>query len=781
MKNSPRRLNRKQKKLLYQLVLSYMAVLIIPVFVLSILINNSIIIYSKEKVIGANLMKLQVMQGSIDSCFNEIKNSAITIAHDKRTDSIHTLKRADTKYSFDSVLKVMDVMQLFKETWGLKSYIHSMYLYNADERLVISSFGGLHKEEDFYDTAWIDAINDQSSFEIYVTDVRKPVNPVSPNDIRMSGVDEDVLTFIFPLEYIKFRGAVAINVRYDDLFKDLKPLPDHPEIRFVVEQQGRMLFNGLDEHNEMDIDSSVIIENVLNNSDDYGHFMHTHDNQEYLVTFWKSKISNLVFISLDNTGRLFDKIFLFKTLLLSVSASLVIVGLFLSYMMSRKIYSPIGKVLEELKSHLKIDVFNNKNELALIYDAVNELVTKGRETEQIISMNRDKLMEAQIAGLVMGRISDHSEYAFLQDYNACLLISLDKYKELARNSTNEEQQEYKSIMLNISNQIVNTYARGYSAVLQADKIVMIISLNKDQLDEFDEISSSICNRLIDETSSVKNISISLALGGLYQGYANIRKSFIEAEETLNYRFFYGYGSCIRYEDVKKRKEVCSFFQEKDNYVINYLQLNAKEEFYKLVKDFAECLTDSDDVTYESVVQTVIHLVSRVTEHLAALNITMDHIFEENSNVYLEIIGIETLDLMCEWLCSFYGKVSSYLDQHAERMSDKKYVAEIVEIIEKNYMWADLDIQWVAEQLNLSYSHTRRIFKEQIGMNFLDYLNKTRIEHAKKLLANSDYTVAEVALRSGYNNDQAFNRFFKKFEGITPGMYRVSYLKAREAI
>ena len=348
------------------------------------------------------------------------------------------------------------------------------------------------------------------------------------------------------------------SIRYDDLFKDLKPLPDHPEIRFVVEQQGRMLFNGLDEHNEMDIDSSVIIENVLNNSDDYGHFMHTHDNQEYLVTFWKSKISNLVFISLDNTGRLFDKIFLFKTLLLSVSASLVIVGLFLSYMMSRKIYSPIGKVLEELKSHLKIDVFNNKNELALIYDAVNELVTKGRETEQIISMNRDKLMEAQIAGLVMGRISDHSEYAFLQDYNACLLISLDKYKELARNSTNEEQQEYKSIILNISNQIVNTYARGYSAVLQADKIVMIISLNKDQLDELDEISSSICNRLIDETSSVKNISISLALGGLYQGYANIRKSFIEAEETLNYRFFYGYGSCIRYEDVKKRKEVCSF-------------------------------------------------------------------------------------------------------------------------------------------------------------------------------------------------------------------------------
>ena len=85
--------------------------------------------------------------------------------------------------------------------------------------------------------------------------------------------------------------------------------------------------------------------------------------------------------------------------------------------------------------------------------------------DRIISMNRDKLMEAQIAGLVMGRISDHSEYAFLQDYNACLLISLDKYKELARNSTNEEQQEYKSIMLNISNQIVNTYARGYSCLL----------------------------------------------------------------------------------------------------------------------------------------------------------------------------------------------------------------------------------------------------------------------------------------------------------------------------
>ena len=775
MKLIGKSLTGKQKRLLYQLFFSYLMFLVIPILIFSIFIVEIIINDIKERVINSNLMKLQIMQESIDAYINEINNCALTIANDRRTDSIYNVNR-DNLFSFDNVSKVMDVKQLLRETRGLKNYIHSIYLYNKDEQIVICSTGGIYKTEDFYDTQWMNSINDIDFFEVYITDVRKPVNAKLPDYLKYEGIDvEDVLTFIFPLKYIRLRGAVAINVRYNDMFKDLKSLPDSSEVYLIVDKRGRILFNGLDDGGKMEIDSSAVIDRVLAHNSDQGFLTFHNNDREYLTTFWSSMKSNLIVISVDHAGQLFNKILLFKSMITLLSASILFVGIILSYLMSRRIYNPIGKVFDQLKNYIIRDISDHalkKNELILIYDAVNKLINKERETEQIIKANRQKLLEAHIMRLIMGRISEESpEYLALNDYNACLLISIDRYREFSSKFTSKEQEQYKSVILNICNQVVNRYAKGYSAILQMDKIVTIISVNKEQLDEFNNISRSICDMILAEVDAIMDITISSALGCIYKGSENIHNSFIEAEKALDYRFFYGYGCCIAYQDIKWRKETCNYFQDKDSYVLNYLKSNSNMEIRNLIHEFVRELKGRHNVSYESVIQTVIHLISKTSEYLASLYITINNIFEENSNIFMEIMEIETLDEMQQWLCTFYDKVISYLENHAERLDNKKYVMKIIEIIKNKYTCPDLDIQWIADHLNLSYSHVRRMFKEEVGINFLDYLNSIRVEHAKSLLANSDLTIAEIATMSGYNNDQSFNRFFKKHEGITPGMYR----------
>jgi transcriptional regulator GlxA family with amidase domain len=57
------------------------------------------------------------------------------------------------------------------------------------------------------------------------------------------------------------------------------------------------------------------------------------------------------------------------------------------------------------------------------------------------------------------------------------------------------------------------------------------------------------------------------------------------------------------------------------------------------------------------------------------------------------------------------------------------------------------------------------------MNYLDYVNRTRIDNAKRLLGDSGRALAEVARACGYANAQSLNRFFKKYEGVTPGAYQ----------
>jgi YesN/AraC family two-component response regulator len=54
---------------------------------------------------------------------------------------------------------------------------------------------------------------------------------------------------------------------------------------------------------------------------------------------------------------------------------------------------------------------------------------------------------------------------------------------------------------------------------------------------------------------------------------------------------------------------------------------------------------------------------------------------------------------------------------------------------------------------------------------IEQLNHLRIEKAKKMLLESNCSIAQIAAEVGYANVQSFNRFFRKFEGMPPSGYK----------
>lgn len=73
--------------------------------------------------------------------------------------------------------------------------------------------------------------------------------------------------------------------------------------------------------------------------------------------------------------------------------------------------------------------------------------------------------------------------------------------------------------------------------------------------------------------------------------------------------------------------------------------------------------------------------------------------------------------------------------------------------------------------NYSKSHFIRLFKEHTGYNFVDYINKYRIEKTCLDLIYTDKNVTEVATENGFNNVQYYSRTFKKYMKTTPKQYR----------
>lgn len=64
-----------------------------------------------------------------------------------------------------------------------------------------------------------------------------------------------------------------------------------------------------------------------------------------------------------------------------------------------------------------------------------------------------------------------------------------------------------------------------------------------------------------------------------------------------------------------------------------------------------------------------------------------------------------------------------------------------------------------------------MFRKYAQVNFKTYLNYLRLEHAYGELINTDLSVWEIALRSGFANSKAFTKAFRERYGVPPGRYR----------
>lgn len=100
------------------------------------------------------------------------------------------------------------------------------------------------------------------------------------------------------------------------------------------------------------------------------------------------------------------------------------------------------------------------------------------------------------------------------------------------------------------------------------------------------------------------------------------------------------------------------------------------------------------------------------------------------------------------------------------------IEEVLKYILENFT-KDIRLNDVAPILSVSPQYFSTIFKKITGMTFIEYLNNLRINHAVKLLKETDKKIIHIAVECGFNNTANFNSIFKKFIGKTPSEYRVS--------
>ncbi len=117
-----------------------------------------------------------------------------------------------------------------------------------------------------------------------------------------------------------------------------------------------------------------------------------------------------------------------------------------------------------------------------------------------------------------------------------------------------------------------------------------------------------------------------------------------------------------------------------------------------------------------------------------------------------------------------------LSEHAESLAIIEEGSEPAAIAKaRKYIHANLDqplpLGLVARQAGLSESHFCRLFKDSAGLTLTDYVNRCRIDWAKRELLKPEARISEIAFLIGYQSLSQFNRSFARIVGQSPTLYR----------
>ena len=111
------------------------------------------------------------------------------------------------------------------------------------------------------------------------------------------------------------------------------------------------------------------------------------------------------------------------------------------------------------------------------------------------------------------------------------------------------------------------------------------------------------------------------------------------------------------------------------------------------------------------------------------------------------------------------------DLNPQGEKQKKLKDDILAYLEIHYREEDLSQTKVADEFQISNYVLSRVFKNQVGVGFAEYVSGKRLDLAKELLLTTSYSVREIALMVGISNEKYFFKVFKTSVGMTPTEFR----------
>lgn len=275
-----------------------------------------------------------------------------------------------------------------------------------------------------------------------------------------------------------------------------------------------------------------------------------------------------------------------------------------------------------------------------------------------------------------------------------------------------------------------------------------------------------------------NISLFMAAGDVTDDFSGIHRSYEmaqkkikekraeekrilalrnqETEQELNTRFDDVYGE---YDFKLLIKEIRNGDSEK-----------AQTELQAILQSSSRRLQSADMMKLQLFYMNFINRIAGAC--LPECEAYADELAMQCMTVMRELIYIGSDTIVTEMWDCLKKFVEKLVEVYQENNGKRKHwmIDQVLQYVEENYNTA-LSTRDIAGRFFMNTSYFSKLFHEQMGCTFSNYLINVRVEKAKMMLTQTNMKLYDIAEAVGYTNVQYFSTIFKEKEGLTPSAFR----------
>ena len=315
--------------------------------------------------------------------------------------------------------------------------------------------------------------------------------------------------------------------------------------------------------------------------------------------------------------------------------------------------------------------------------------------------------------------------------------------------------------------VVKSYLRCMVGQPVSDRIVVIVPFPNAAMEYEDRIFA--INRMRELAGRLeKQLSLKVRVGiGRVRGLEDLRYSYQEAILALQESS----SRIVHTDDISTHGFYeGEFAWESEHRIFQLLNRGDAEGLRSELNLFFDWMIKTYPDSLDNIRLKMLEYIMRAEKdafHDGAVNYS----FESRKNYLTEVMALTEFEGLRDWFLEKMIRVCMQIRDKRGAQSES-VVSKAKAYILENFC-KDISLDDVSREVNVSPYYFSKLFKEEAGENFIEYLTRLRIMKAKELLPDPQVSIKEISIQIGYGDPNYFSRIFKKQTGMTPREYRES--------